>query len=65
MRLHHVQVSCPPGGEAKFLVDDIGAFAEACVRAGLPVRWDAGPPGYQRFHTEDGHGNRVELLADG
>ena len=35
MRIHHVQVACPPGGE--------GAA--------------------RRFHTFDGHGNRVEVLT--
>lgn len=115
MRLHHVQVSCPPGGEATarafyghvlglpevdkppvlaarggvwfrdagveihvgvedpfapaakahpaLLVDDIDALAQAAQGAGFPVQWDDDFPGYRRFHTRDGHGNRVEILA--
>ncbi len=118
MRIHHVQVSCPPGGEdaarrfyggvlglpevAKpsalaarggcwfrdagaevhvgveedftparkahpaFVVDDLDAVAAAAEAAGFPVRRDeeATFPGYRRFHTADGNGNRVEVLAE-
>jgi catechol 2,3-dioxygenase-like lactoylglutathione lyase family enzyme len=117
VRLHHVQVSCPPGGEdaqRRFYGDALGiaevdkpavlaarggcwfrgadvevhvgvedpfiparkahpAFLvpgseleAAAVRlgeAGFPVRWDDDLPGHHRFYTEDGSGNRVELLA--
>ncbi len=115
MRLHHVQVSCPAGGEDEarrfygdvlgipevekppvlaarggcwfrgdavevhvgveegfapakkahpaFLVDDIDLLAVRAQEAGFPVVWDENFPGYRRFHTADGHGNRVELLA--
>jgi catechol 2,3-dioxygenase-like lactoylglutathione lyase family enzyme len=115
MRLHHVQVSCPPGGEeaarafyaaalgipevakppalaarggcwfrgeaveihvgveqpfsqaAKahpaFLVDDIDAVGTRLEKAGFPVTWDDAFPGYRRFYTADGSGNRVEVLA--
>ena len=115
MRLHHVQVSCPVGGEdaarrfyadalgilevAKppvlasrggcwfrgeqveihvgvegsfapatkahpaFLVEDIEAVAEKIGGFGFPVRWDEEFPGYRRFYTADGNGNRVEVLA--
>lgn len=115
MRIHHVQVSCPAGGEdaarrfygealgipevvkppvlaarggcwfrgdavevhvgvedgfaparkahPAFLVDDIDAVAVRVAEAGFPVTWDADLPGYRRFHTADGNGNRVELLA--
>lgn len=125
MRLHHVQVSCPRGGEDLALafyggvlglsevgkppglaarggvwfrgharadrtyagevhvgveepfvparkahpallvdeLDDLGALAAACERAGHPVAWDQGLSGCRRFYTADGHGNRVELLA--
>lgn len=116
MRLHHVQVSCPPGGEEAarrfygaalglpevekppalagrggcwfrddgvevhvgveegfaaarkahpaFLVEDLEAIAVRLADAGFPVTWDDGTfPGYRRFHTLDGNGNRVELLA--
>jgi catechol 2,3-dioxygenase-like lactoylglutathione lyase family enzyme len=115
MRLHHVQVSCPAGGEdaarkfygdalgipevAKppvlaarggcwfrgeaveihvgvekdfrpagkahpaFLVDDIEAVAVRLVEGNFPVTWDDDFPGYRRFYTADGSGNRVEVLA--
>ena len=115
MRLHHVQVSCPRGGEATarafygdvlglpevakppvlaarggvwfrdagveihvgvedpfaparkahpaLLVDDIDALAHAVEAAGFPVQWDGDFPRYRRFHTRDGHGNRVEIMA--
>lgn len=115
MRIHHVQVSCPPGGEdaarrfygavlglpevekppvlaarggcwfrgdgveihvgveeefaparkahPALLVDDIERLAELAEGAGFPVRWDGDLPGYRRFHTADGNGNRVEILA--
>lgn len=114
MRLHHVQVSCPAGGEdaarrfygavlglpevekppvlaarggcwfrdegvevhvgveaefaparkahPAFLVDEIDALADRVAAAGYPVTWNEDFPGYRRFHTADGHGNRVELL---
>ena len=48
-------------------------FNEGCVEAavmsgrlaahGFPVAWDDGFPGYRRFYTADGNGNRVEALA--
>ena len=115
MRLHHVQVSCPRGGEdaarrlygaalglaeipkppvlaarggvwfgdagceihvgveedfrpatkahPALLVDDIDAVAERLEGHGFPVRWDADSPGYRRFYSADGNGNRVEILA--
>ncbi|HLN78587.1 MAG TPA: VOC family protein [Nocardioidaceae bacterium] len=115
MRLHHVQVSCPVGGEdaarsfygealgipevekppvlaarggcwfrdtaveihvgveqefrpaAKahpaFLVDDIEALAVRLAEGNFPVTWDDDFPGYRRFYTADGNGNRVEVLA--
>ena len=117
MRIHHVQVSCPAGGEdavRRFYGEGLGIpevekppvlaarggcwfradgvevhvgvedpFAPACkahpafvvdvdeldalaVRlesAGFPVTWDGDLPGHRRFHTADGNGNRVELLA--
>jgi catechol 2,3-dioxygenase-like lactoylglutathione lyase family enzyme len=117
MRLHHVQVSCPPGGEdaarafyggvlglpevpkppmlatrggvwfretgvevhvgveepfqpalkahPAFLVDDIDAVARTTATAGFGVTWDDNFPGYRRFHTADGNGNRVEILSEG
>jgi catechol 2,3-dioxygenase-like lactoylglutathione lyase family enzyme len=115
MRLHHVQVSCPVGGEdaarafygevlgvpevekpsalaarggvwfraadveihvgveepfeparkahPAFLVDDVVAVARAVESAGFAVTWDGNFPGYRRFHTHDGNGNRVEILG--
>jgi catechol 2,3-dioxygenase-like lactoylglutathione lyase family enzyme len=118
MKLHHVQVSCPAGGEdtarrfygellgipevekppvlaarggcwfrgdgvevhvgvedgfrparkahPAFALADVAALEELAARiesAGLPVTWDDDFPGYRRFHSADGHGNRVELLA--
>ena len=117
MRLHHVQVSCPPGGEdaarrfyadglgltevdkppvlatrggcwfrggevelhvgveepfaparkahPAFLVDDLDATAVRLEELGFEVdRCEATTfPGYRRFHTADGNGNRVEVLA--
>ena len=120
MRLHHVQVACPPGGEdaarafyrdglgmtevAKppalagrggawfrsgaaevhvgvedpfaparkahpaLVVDDaatLDALAEHLAGLGfaVDVRERTTFPGFLRFHTFDGHGNRVEVLA--
>lgn len=115
IRLHHVQVSCPRGGEdaarrfyadalgipevekppvlaarggcwfrgdgvevhvgveegfaaAKkahpaFVVDDIDRLAARVEKAGFPVTWDDDFPGYRRFYSTDGNGNRVEVLA--
>ena len=124
MRLHHVQVACPVGGEEvarRFYVDGLGLTEvekpdDLKARGGLWVRSDDGStpveihvgveelftparkahpavlvdtvdeldalaerlrglgydvdtsqretfPGYLRFHTFDGHGNRVEVLA--
>ena len=121
MRLHHVQVACPQGGEEaarRFYVDGLGLTevekpADLRARGGLWVRHAGGAeihvgvedsftparkahpalllasaaeldalagrlvglgydvdtsqrdtfPGHLRFHTFDGHGNRVEVLA--
>jgi catechol 2,3-dioxygenase-like lactoylglutathione lyase family enzyme len=117
MRIHHVQVSCPVGGEhaarrfygtglgipevAKppvlaarggcwfrdegveihvgvevgfaparkahpaLLVEDLDATAVRLEGLGFVIdRTEEHTfPGYRRFHTADGHGNRVELLA--
>lgn len=115
MRLDHVQVSCPPGGEEvarafyrdalgmaelekppllaarggcwfkdgtaevhvgveenfspalkahpALAVDDLDALAETLLGKGYPVKWDNDTiPGRRRFHTADGHGNRVEIV---
>ena len=116
MRLHHVQVACPPGGEdaarsfyadalgipevdkppvlaarggcwfrddavevhvgveddfsrarkahPAFLVDDIDGRAQWVAEHGFAVAWDDGFPGYRRFYTADGNGNRVEILSE-
>lgn len=123
--LHHVQISCPPGGEQRalrfyrdglglvevpkpanlakrggvwfrslvgstvgaevhvgveqdftparkahpaFLVSDEFALSELGERLdqlGFPVDWTEREsfPGYLRFHTQDGSGNRVEILS--
>ena len=122
MRLHHVQVSCPPGGEGAarrfygdglglpevdkppvlaarggcwfhsapedgaavevhvgveqgfvparkahpaFLVEDLDATAVRLESLGFVVdrAEEHTFPGHRRFHTADGSGNRVELLA--
>ena len=39
--------------------------AERVAEQGFPVSWDADFPGYRRFYTADGNGNRVEILAEG
>jgi catechol 2,3-dioxygenase-like lactoylglutathione lyase family enzyme len=120
MRLHHVQVACPPGGEdaarafyrdglgmtevpkpaalagrggawfrlgdaevhvgveepfaparkahPALVVDDVAALDALAARLsalGFEVdeRERTTFPGHLRFHTFDGHGNRVEMLA--
>jgi catechol 2,3-dioxygenase-like lactoylglutathione lyase family enzyme len=115
MRLDHVQVSCPPGGEdvarefyrdglgmtevekppllkarggcwfrsgaaeihigveadfrparkahPAFAVADLDALAAKLADLGFRVTWDNETiPGRRRFHTADGHGNRVEIV---
>jgi hypothetical protein len=37
--------------------------ASRVAEAGFPVEWDGLFPGYRRFYTADGNGNRVEILA--
>jgi len=117
VRLHHVQVSCPPGGEdaarrfygdglalpevdkplalatrggcwfrdggvevhvgveepfaparkahPAFLVDDLDAVAVRLEELGFAVdrTEESTFPGFRRFHTADGNGNRVEVLG--
>jgi catechol 2,3-dioxygenase-like lactoylglutathione lyase family enzyme len=115
MRIDHVQVSCPAGGEevarafyrdalgmtelekpailaarggcwfkdgsaevhvgveedfhpAKkahpaLAVDDLDKCAQILTDGGYLVTWDNDSiPGRRRFHTADGHGNRVEIV---
>jgi catechol 2,3-dioxygenase-like lactoylglutathione lyase family enzyme len=114
VRIDHVQVSCPPGGEdvarafyrdalgmtevtkppalaarggcwfragdaelhvgveqdfrparkahPAFAVGDLDACARTLADSGFPVTWDDTIPGRRRFHTNDGHGNRIEIL---
>ena len=114
MRIDHVQVSCPPGGEdvarafygealgmtevAKppllaarggcwfrageaelhvgveqdfrparkahpaLAVNDLDACADRLAALGFAVTWDDSIPGRRRFHTADGHGNRIEIV---
>jgi catechol 2,3-dioxygenase-like lactoylglutathione lyase family enzyme len=114
MRIDHVQVSCPPGGEEvarafyrdalgmtevqkppilaarggcwfkhgqaevhvgveqdfrpawkahpALAVDDLDRCAESLTEHGFPVSWDDSIPGRRRFHTADGHGNRIEIV---
>jgi catechol 2,3-dioxygenase-like lactoylglutathione lyase family enzyme len=65
----HVGVEEPfyPAGKAHpaFLVGagELDAFAVRLQASGFPVVWDDELPGFRRFHTADGNGNRVELLA--
>lgn len=46
-------------------VGELEAVAERLTRLGFHVDWSQryNFPGNERFHTADGHGNRVELLA--
>ena len=47
------------------LVDDLEATAERLVGLGFEVDWRERLtfPGFERFHTHDAHGNRVEVLG--
>jgi predicted enzyme related to lactoylglutathione lyase len=64
----HLGVEEPftPAGKAHpaFAVPDIDAVAQRVAAAGRPVTWDDNIPGLRRFHTSDGHGNRVELQQE-
>ncbi|MFB6726440.1 VOC family protein [Kribbella sp. NPDC056345] len=115
MKLDHVQVSCPPGGEdvarafyrdalgmteiekpellkprggcwfragdaeihigveqdfrparkahPALKVDDLDTLAAKLEASSYSVAWDNETiPGRRRFHTADGHGNRVEFV---
>jgi predicted enzyme related to lactoylglutathione lyase len=50
-------------GPGALLVADIEAVAEQITGSGFRVTWDQEFPGYRRFYTADGNGNRVEILA--
>ncbi|MGH3460602.1 MAG: VOC family protein [Kribbellaceae bacterium] len=45
------------------MVDDLDKCAENLAQRGFPVTWDDSIPGRRRFHTADGHGNRVEIVG--
>jgi catechol 2,3-dioxygenase-like lactoylglutathione lyase family enzyme len=61
-----VEQSFAPARKAHpaFLVDDIDEVAAKVGGLGFPVTWDDDFPGYRRFYTADGSGNRVEILGD-
>jgi hypothetical protein len=63
MRLHHVQVACPQGGEPPAC--DLDAEAARLRRMGCEVDESQRHTfaGFERPHTFDTHGDRVELLA--
>ena len=46
-----------------YLVDDLGVMKERLEAAGLPIIYDVRLPGFDRIHTTDIFGNRVELLT--
>ncbi|MBA2696327.1 MAG: hypothetical protein ACR2FV_07920 [Ornithinimicrobium sp.] len=52
-----------PAGKAHpaLAVADVDVVARAMVAAGHPLSWNDDIPGLRRFHTRDGHGNRVEI----
>lgn len=60
-----VEADFRPAGKAHpaFLVEDIDALAVRLAERDFPVSWDGDLPGYRRFYTADGNGNRVEVLA--
>jgi predicted enzyme related to lactoylglutathione lyase len=46
-----------------FKVDDLDALAAKLEGLGYPITWDNETiPGRRRFHTADGHGNRIEIV---
>lgn len=114
VRVHHVQLSIPPGGEPAcrefwgealgmreltkppvlaarggcwfgadglevhlgveenfaparkahpgLMVTGLEGLAQRLEARGIAVQWDENFPGYQRFHTSDPFGNRLEFL---
>ena len=68
MRLHHVQVTCPPGAEddaRRFYGEGLG-MAEVDKPAELAKRggaWFRAYDGDGVSAEVDGHGNRVEVLT--
>jgi catechol 2,3-dioxygenase-like lactoylglutathione lyase family enzyme len=51
----HPALRMPPG--------ELEALAARLVGAGAEVLWEEGIPGYERFHTTDPWGNRLEFIA--
>jgi catechol 2,3-dioxygenase-like lactoylglutathione lyase family enzyme len=47
-----------------FALQDIDRVAERVRMAGYPVTWDDNFPGYRRFYTRDGAGNRIEIMSE-
>ena len=44
------------------VVDDLADLVSRLEQAGAPIRHDVEANGYQRLHTEDPFGNRIELM---
>lgn len=44
------------------LVDGLADLAAGLEAAGVGITWDEALPGYDRFHTYDPFGNRLEFL---
>lgn len=44
------------------VVDSLAEMIERLQAGGLPVRTDVALAGYERIHTEDPFGNRIELM---
>ena len=46
-----------------YLVDDLTVMKQRLEAANLPITYDVPLPGFDRLHTTDVFGNRVELLT--
>ena len=44
------------------VVDDLADLVSRLEQAGAPIRHDVEANGFQRLHTEDPFGNRIELM---
>ena len=44
------------------VVDDLAGLAKRLTDAGAPIRPDVPANGFERLHTEDPFGNRIELM---